>query len=446
MKVIEAHKFRLYPTLEQEEVLFRTIGCARSVWNQLVSNWNEINSSLAKQEIDKDQAKALYKANKYTAIKNKEEFAYLNEVDSTALKYAQKHFNRACSDYAKGDKGKPDFKARNSSKHSYTTCRAGKNSTNVQLTKLGLKLPKIPGLIKTVVSRNPKGNLVSVTITKERSGKWFASLQYEVNVKDPLPVFASSLEEIKNPGSADLGIAHLLTNLVGEIAENIRVGNKHKKKLARIDRSLSRKREQAKKENRRLSDSKNYQKQKIKRARLHEKIKNTRLDHLHKVTTSLVKTHDFIGVETLNIQGMMKNHSLAFALADASLGEFTALLSYKCAKNGVILQEIGQYEPSTQQCSDCLKITGPKGLQELKIREWTCSACGSVHDRDINAARNILRLALVIFLTENADGMLVEYANDVSYQYVQSLVEEHENFVLSEFQDTGVLPRKVSVR
>lgn len=432
MKITESHKFRIYPTQEQEEVLFRTIGCVRSTWNQLVATWNEINTSLAKEEIGKDQAKTLYKSNKYTAIKNQEEFAYLNEVDSTALKYTQKHFNRACSDYAKGEKGKPDFKSRNHSKHSYTTCRAGKNSTNVQLTKHGLKLPKIPGHIKTVVSRNPKGNLVSVTITKEKSGKWFASLQYEVNVKDPLPVFASSLEEIKNPGSADLGIASLLTDLVGEIVENIRVGKKNQKKLARMDRELSRKREQAKKDKKNLSDAKNYQKQKLKRARLHEKIKNTRLDHLHKVTTSLVKTHDFIGVESLNVQGMMQNHSLAFALADVSLGEFLTLLSYKCKKNGVVLQEIGQFESSTQQCSECLEITGPKGLKNLNVREWTCSACHAHHDRDVNAARNILRLALIAFIIDNADGTSVEEAGEIAFQFVQSLVAEHDFRVMSE--------------
>lgn len=432
MKITEAHKFRIYPTPEQEEVLFRTIGCARSTWNQLVATWNDINTRLAKEEIDKDQAKELYKANKYTAIKNQEEFAYLNEVDSTSLKYSQKHFDRACSDYAKGEKGKPDFKSRNSSKHSYTTCRAGKNSNNVQLTKHGLKLPKIPGYIKTVVSRNPKGNLVSVTITKEKSGKWFASLQYEVNVKDPLPVFASSLDDIKNPGSADLGSASLLTDLVGEIVENIRVGKKNQEKLARIDRELSRKREQAKKDKKRLSDAKNYQKQKLSRARLHEKIKNTRKDHLHKVTTSLSKTHDFIGVESLNVQGMMQNHSLAFALADVSLGEFTTLLSYKCKKNGVVLQEIGQFEPSTQQCSECLEITGPKGLKDLSVREWTCSSCHARHNRDVNAARNILRLALIAFIIDNADGMSVEEAGEIAYQFVRSLVTEHDFRVMSE--------------
>lgn len=406
MKIPESYKFRIYPTQEQAEVLFRTIGCVRSTWNGLVSEWNKINTKVAKGEIDKDVAKSLYEVNTSVALKQQEEYSYLKEVDSIALKYAQKHFRQACLDYAKGDKGKPVFKSKNSSKHSYTTCRAGKKIHNVQLTSKGLKLPKIPGLVKVAVSRNPRGNLVSVTITREPSGKWFASLQYEVNVKTPVLMPPSSLEEIHNPSSADVGVKNLATLFTGELIENVRVGYRYKKKIAKLDRIVSRRREQAIKDGRKLSESKNYQKAKQQRARAYEKVKNVRKDHLHKVTSHLAETYDFIGVESLNVQGMMKNHHLAFALADASLGEFLTMLKYKCERNGVFLQEIDQFAPSTQQCSECLEITGPKGLNNLGVREWECYKCGTFHDRDINAACNILRLALVQFLlSSSADGM-----------------------------------------
>src|SRR5699024_9194303 len=153
-----------------------------------------------------------------------------------------------------------------------------------------------------------------------------------------------------------------------------------------------RKREQAKKDGRKLEDCKNYQKQKVKRARAHEKVKNQREDGLHKATSTLIKNHDFVAVEDLSASNLMKNHKLAFALGDVSWHSFSTKLEYKAARSGKTIQVIDRFFASTQICSECEEKSGPRGLPQLNVREWTCSNCGATHDRDINAARNILEI------------------------------------------------------
>ena len=395
MKQYNSYKFRIYPTPQQEEQLFKTIGCARLVYNLLLDSYNKLYTDHKEGKISQEEHKR--SRNSLNPSTYKEEREFLKDVDSTALKYANKNLTSAFNNFFNGRANKPKFKSKNKSTWSYTTCRSSKNAKNLRLEKGGkLVLPKIKGKVKTVVSRNPKGMLVSATVTKSRSGKWFVSLRYEQNVK--APVFPETIGEMANPIGVDLGIKDLAITSEGQVFENIKHAYKAKQKIAKLDKLLSRKREQAKKDGRKLSECKNYQKNKVKRARAYEKVKNQRLDVLHKVTTELIKNHDFIAVEDLSSSNLMKNHSLAFAISDASWCTFIAMLQYKAERKGSIVQFIDRFYASTQTCSQCDAKTGPRGAAELNVRTWTCSNCGYIHDRDVNAATNILYQGIEEFL------------------------------------------------
>ena len=403
MKQINSYKFRIYPTSEQENQLFKTIGCARKTYNLLLETYNQNYESYKNGTITEDEYKQNKKKLNPSVFKKDEEYAYLKEIDGTALKYAQKHLDKAFNSFYNGRTNKPVFKSKNNDKWSYSTCRGSRKAKNLRLEKGGkLVLPKVPGKIKTVVSQNPKGTLVSATITKTRSNKWFVSLQYEQHVT--VPVFPDTIGKMANPVGLDMGLKDLVITSDGQVFKNEKHAYKAKKKIARLDRSLARKREQAKKDGKELSECRNYQKCKVKRARAHEKIKNQREDLLHKVTTELINNHDFIAVENLSSSNLMKNHNLAFAISDVSWYSFVTKLEYKAEKSGKIIQFIDRFYASTQTCSKCNEKTGPKGLVELSVRQWECSNCNTVHDRDINAAKNVLYKAIEDFLTVGTTG------------------------------------------
>lgn len=405
-KIIESHRYRIYPTVEQEEILFQTIGCARKMYNLMLDDFVEIYSDFSEGKITKDEKRARENAVKPVTYKSQEEFAYLNDVDSTALKYAAKHLQQAFRNFFTQDKAKyPKHKTRNRSKWSFTTCRASRNAKNVRLTKQGLKLPKVPGFIQTVVHRNWRGNLVSVTITKERDGKWYAACQFEVNDKT-IVVFPETLHDIVSPIGVDMGVSELAVLSNGKRFLNGKEQRKLQKKLSKLDRKLSRQREQAKKDGRKLSESKNYQKTLLRRNRLYAKVRHRRQDWLHKATTELVNSHDFIGLETLSSSNLMKNRCLAYALSDVSWREFRTFLEYKATKHGTVVEFIDRFYASTQTCFVCKAVTGPKGIDNLHVREWVCCECETVHDRDVNAALNVLEKALCVLVEariENVD-------------------------------------------
>lgn len=403
MKTINSYKFRIYPDKEQEEQLFKTIGSARKVYNLLLEEYEGLYSRYKNGEITKDVHHKDRKSLNHAVFRNSEEYGYLKEVDSTALKYAHKHVNRAYSNFFNGVSDKPVFKKKNVHKWSYTTCRASKTSRNLRLEKGGnLTLPKVPGRVRTVVSKNPRGTLVSATITKTRSDKWFVSLQYESH--DKVVVRPDTVELLSSPVGVDMGIKELAITSDGVTYGNNKVGYLFKKRIARLDKKLSRQREQAKKDGRKLSECRNYQKTRIARAKAYEKVSNIRKDTLHKITTDLVNNHDFIGIENLSSKNLLKNHNLAFAISDASWNEFITFLSYKAHSRGTVVQKIDRFYASTQICSGCLSQTGPKGLGSLGIREWACSDCGIVHDRDVNAAVNILRESLRVCFAVGTTG------------------------------------------
>lgn len=383
-EIYNSYRFRAYPTTEQEESLFRTIGCARKVYNLTLSTYEDLYEVYSNEDIDEDTYKALKKSVNPSIYK--EDNPYLKDVDSLALNYAKRNCDKAYNNFFKGNAQFPQYKSRNTSKWSYTTSRASVTSNNLRLERGGnLILPRIGSPLKIVVHRNPKGVLMSATITKDRSGKWYVSLRYKQHVSTPKIV-----AKPQAPIGLDMGIKDLATGSDGLVIPNHKHGYAMKDKIAKIDKKMSRQREQAKKDGKRLSECSNYQKTKRKRARLYEKVRNRRHDHLHKATSLLSQNYDFIGMETLSSSNMMKNHNLAYAIADSSWNEFSTFLKYKMSKQGNEVVFIDRFIASTQTCSHCGEVTGPKGLTELSVRQWQCSHCHTHHDRDMNAAQNIL--------------------------------------------------------
>ena len=365
MKKQKAYKFRLYPNFEQRILFEKTFGCSRFIWNQMLAD------RIAHYE---KTGKGLNN----TPAQYKEEYPWLKEVDSLALCNVQLNLNKAYKSFYQSGFGFPHFKSKKVAQ-SYKT--NNQNGT-VALLDGKVKLPKV-GWVKVKVHRQPRGLIKSATISKTATGKYFISILCEEEVF-PLPKTNSSL-------GIDLGLENFAILSTGEKINNPRFLASLSKKLAREQKVLSRRALLAKKKGRKLSDCHNYQKQKLKVARIHEKISNQRRDFLNKLSTELIKNHDVNCIEDLASQNLMKNHHLARAIGDVSWYEFVRQLSYKADWYGKKIITISRWFPSSQLCSACGFSSGKK---LLSIREWTCEYCGTHHDRDINASINILKEGL----------------------------------------------------
>ena len=307
-----------------------------------------------------------------TPAQYKEEYPWLKEVDSLALCNVQLNLNKAYKSFYQSGFGFPRFKSKKAAQ-SYKT--NNKNGT-VALLDEKVKLPKI-GWVKVKAHRQPKGLIKSATISKTTTGKYFISILCEEEIL-PLPKTSSNL-------GIDLGLENFAILSTGEKVGNPRFLTSLSKKLAREQKVLSRRAHLAKKKGRKLSDCRNYQKQKVKVARIHDKISNQRRDFLNKLSTDLIKNHDVICIEDLASKNLMKNHHLARAIGDVSWYEFVRQLTYKADWYGKKVVPISRWFPSwfpsSQLCSHCGFSSGKK---PLSIREWTCEHCGTHHDRDIN--------------------------------------------------------------
>lgn len=365
MKQQKSYKFRLYPDLSQRILFEKTFGCSRFIWNQMladrISHYEQTGKSL-----------------KNTPAQYKKEFPWLKEVDSLALCNVQLNLNKAYKSFFQSDFSFPKFKSKKSAQSYKTNFQKG----SIVLSDGKVKLPKI-GPVKLKVHRQPRGSIKSATISKTATGKYFISILCEEEIL-PLPKTNSNL-------GIDLGLENFAILSTGEKIRNPKFLDSMSKKLAREQKILSRRALLAKKKGRKLSDCCNYQKQKLKVARIHEKISNQRRDFLNKLSTELIKSHDVICIEDLASRNLMKNHRLARAISDVSWSEFVRQLHYKADWYGKKIVTVNRWFPSSQLCSSCGARSGKK---PLSIREWTCENCGTHHDRDINASLNILKEGL----------------------------------------------------
>ena len=361
----KAYKFRLYPNQEQKQLFAKTFGCSRAIWNMMLAD---------KIKHYEETKETLYN----TPAQYKKEFPWLREVDSLALANVKLNLQTAYKNFFRSGFGFPKFKKK-SHRQSYKT-----NNQNGTIALLNgkVKLPKI-GWVKVKAHRQVEGIIKSATISMTPSGKYHVSILCETELT-PLPKTNSSV-------GIDLGISDFDILSTGEKIGNKRFLSKLSKKLVKEQKILSRRALAAKKEGRKLSDSKNYQKQRIKVAKIHEKIANMRRDFLNKLSTNLIKNHDVICIEDLSSKNLMKNRKLAKSIGDVSWYEFVRMLEYKANWYGKKVSKISRWYTSSQICSDCGFSSGKK---PLSVREWTCTNCGSHHDRDINASINILNEGL----------------------------------------------------
>ena len=337
MEYAKGFKFRIYPNAEQQKIINQTLGCARFVYNHFLAvrrdSWQEKHESVT----------YVKSSRMLTELKCHPDFVWLKSVDSMALQEALRNLDRAFQNFFKKQSGYPKFKSKHSHNQSY---RTRNQSGGIRIIGGNIKLPRI-GIVKTKLSREFEGCILNATVSRTASGKYFVSLCVEMDIT----------------------------------AANPRILKQMEKKLKHLQRSLSRK----------VKGSNNRNKARIKVARLQERIANTRKDFLHKESTKLVRENHLIAVENLKVKNMLRNHKLSKAISDVSWAEFFRMLEYKAKLYGCDVVKVDTFYPSSQTCCCGYQNTATKNLG---IRKWTCPQCHTYHDRDVNAARNILSKAL----------------------------------------------------
>lgn len=360
----KAYKLRLDPTAEQAHVLSRYVGCARFVYNWGLAArkaaWENEGKTLNKFE----QMKA------FSALRNDSATAWMQQLNSHPVRYALVDLDLAYKAFFARKKRDPEDKSklRFRKKGMDDTCTF---PSGVKAVDGGLRFPRIPGIVRYRDERTVEGKIVEATIKREL-GKWYAAVVCKEIVPDVEPPTITHVDQVLG---IDVGLAKLITCSDGTTIENPRFLTKALAKLRRVQRQHSKKKK----------GGKNRRKAAIKVATVHRLVRNRRNDHLHKITSALVKNHDGFAVEDLNISGMVKNKSLSRAISDVGWGTFVQMLTYKAEWQGKRVVKVDRWLPSSQVCSAC----GERKVMPLRERTYVCESCGLVMDRDANASLNI---------------------------------------------------------
>ncbi|WP_326793264.1 transposase [Streptomyces sp. NBC_00841] len=358
--VKRAFKYRFYPTDAQAAELSRTFGCVRKVYNLALAARTE--AWTRQQRVNYNQTSALL-----TAWKKTEELAFLNDVSSVPLQQTLRHLQSAFTNFFSKRAKYPRFKSRKKSRKSAEYTTSGFRFRDGRLT-----LAKMAEPLAIVWSRPlPKGAKPStVTVSQDSAGRWFVSMLCDDPTVKPLPATDAAV-------GVDVGLNHLLTLSTGEKIANPRHERTDRARLAKAQRTLARKAR---------GDGANRRKARLKVAKIHARIADRRRDGLHKLTTRLVRENQTIVIEDLTVRNMVRNRSVARAISDAAWAEFRSLLEYKAQWHGREVIAVDRFFPSSKLCSVCGAL---QDKMPLHVRTWTC-ACGTTHDRDVNAARNLL--------------------------------------------------------
>ena len=359
--MLKAYRYRIYPNKEQEIQLAKTFGCCRFVYNQTLA-YRKNAYEKEKKSVSKTDC------NNYCNRELKKAYEWLKEVDKFALTNAIYNMDSAYQKFFKEHAGYPKFKSKRGNRKSYTTNFTNGNIT-VDFDRGRIKLPKLKR-VKIKLHRKFSGRIKAATISEAPSGKYYVSILVETE--------HSPLVKTNGQIGVDLGIKDLCITSNGKKYENPKTIKKYEKKLAKLQRQLAGK----------IKGSKNYQKKRKQIALCHEKITNTRRNYLHKISSEIINENQVIVSENLQIKNMVKNHNLAKSISDTSWYELTRQLEYKSKWNGRTYIKIDRFYASSQICFSCgYKNTNVK---DLKVRDWICTFCNTKHDRDINAAKNIL--------------------------------------------------------
>ncbi|MFE5109209.1 RNA-guided endonuclease InsQ/TnpB family protein [Streptomyces sp. NPDC056663] len=360
-RVKRAFKYRFYPTDVQAAELSRTFGCVRKVYNLALAARTQ--AWTRQERVNYNQTSALL-----TAWKKTEELAFLNDVSSVPLQQTLRHLQSAFANFFSKRAKYPRFKSRKKSRKSAEYTTSGFRFRDGRLT-----LAKMAEPLDIVWSRPlPTGARPStVTVSQDSAGRWFVSMLCDDLTVKPLSATDAAV-------GVDVGLNHLLTLSTGEKIANPRHERRDRARLAKAQRALARKAK---------GDGANRRKARLKVAKIHARIADRRRDGLHKLTTRLVRENQTIVIEDLTVRNMVRNRSLARAISDAAWAELRSLLEYKAQWYGREVIAVDRFFPSSKLCSVCGTL---QGKMPLNVRTWTCAACGTTHDRDVNAARNLL--------------------------------------------------------
>ncbi len=366
MQQKKAYKYRIYPTAEQVHILARTFGCCRYVYNWAL-----------RQRTDayyKDGERLYYEATaqRLTSLKKQADHVWLNDISSVPLQQSLRHLDTAFRNFFEGRAQYPKFHKKHGEQ------AATYASTAFKWDGTSLTLAKMSEPLNIVLSRPlPKGAKPStVTVSTDCANRYFVSLLLEEDIK-PLPV-------VNKQVGLDLGLKSMVVTSDGYTYGNPKFFAKDEKKLAQAQRRQTRKKK----------GSKNRAKARHKVAKIHAKIAERRRDYQHKLSTQIIRENQIVCVESLQVKNMVQNHSLAKAISDVGWGEFVRQLEYKAKWYGRTLVRIDKFYPSSKRCFDCGHVLDTLSLD---VRVWTCPECGVIHDRDINAAKNIHAAGLTVF-------------------------------------------------